>query len=188
MQIMLDTLKQWIDITDAEWQQFSAWCHKKQFTKGSILWEAGKIPEEVYFIEKGGVRVRVDAPDGKIHTLHFAFEGSFIADYSAFMRQQPAAQELEALEDTLCICLPRKAIEWGYATLKDGQKLGRLVAEGYFIYHDERILNQYIRTPAERYMQLSKTFPNIHNRAPQHMIASYLGITPVHLSRLKKQL
>jgi hypothetical protein len=84
------------------------------------------------------------------------------------------------------VVLPRPAIEWGYENLAEGQKMGRLIAEYYFIYQDERIKNMYIRTPKQRYDNITEVFPNIHNRAPQHMIASYLGVTPVHLSRLKK--
>jgi hypothetical protein len=64
--------------------------------------------------------------------------------------------------------------------------MGRLIAEFYFVYQDNRVRNMYARTAKERYDGISKIFPNIHHRVPQHMIASYLGITPVHLSRLKK--
>jgi hypothetical protein len=96
-------------------------------------------------------------------------------------------QTIQALEDTEVVVIPRSAIEWGYANLNEGDKFGRLVAEFYFIYHDNRIKNLYARTPKERYDTITEVFPNIHNRAPQHMIASYLGITPVHLSRLKKE-
>lgn len=70
--------------------------------------------------------------------------------------------------------------------MKEGNKLGRLIAEYYFLYKDARIANLYELSPKERYDSLTDTFPDIHNRAPQHMIASYLGITAVHLSRLKK--
>jgi hypothetical protein len=70
--------------------------------------------------------------------------------------------------------------------MEEGNKLGRLIAEYYFMYQDERINNRYIRTPKERYDLIETIFPNIHQRAPQHLIASYLGITPIHLSRLKK--
>ena len=83
--------------------------------------------------------------------------------------------------------LPRAAVEWGFQNMLEGQKLGRLIAEYYYIYQDQRIKNTYALTPKQRYDSISQVFPNINNRAPQHMIASYLGITPVHLSRLKKQ-
>jgi hypothetical protein len=91
------------------------------------------------------------------------------------------------LEETQVVVLPRSIIEWGYNNLIEGQKMGRLIAEYYFIYQDSRIKNLYIRTPKQRYDSITEVFPNIHNRVPQHMIASYLGITPIHLSRLKKR-
>jgi hypothetical protein len=94
---------------------------------------------------------------------------------------------LEALERTEAIVLPRTSIEWGYQHLEQGDRLGRLIAEYYFIYQDQRIYNLYSRTPKERYDAITEVFPDIHNRVPQHMIASYLGITSVHLSRLKKE-
>ena len=124
--------------------------------------------------------------EGVEHTIHFALENQFIADYSSFIRQQPSIYTLQAIEEMEVVVLPRSAIEWGYQNLQEGQKLGRLIAEFYFIYQDNRIKNSYSRTPKERYDTITEVFPNIHNRVPQHMIASYLGITSVHLSRLKK--
>ena len=124
--------------------------------------------------------------DGTEHTIHFALENQFIADYAAFILKQPSAYTLQALDETQVIILPRTAIEWGYQHLQQGDKLGRLIAEFYFIYQDNRIKNLYARTPKERYDSITDVFPNLHNRVPQHMIASYLGITPVHLSRLKR--
>ena len=118
--------------------------------------------------------------------MHFAFENQFIADYSAFLLKQPSLYTLQTEEETEVVVMPRAAIDWGYKNLKQGDRLGRLIAEFYFIYQDNRLKNLYARTPKERYDTITEVFPNIHNRVPQHMIASYLGITPVHLSRLKK--
>ncbi len=78
-------------------------------------------------------------------------ENQFIADYSNFIQQQPSIYTLQTLEETQVLILPRSAIEWGYKNLTDGQKMGRLIAEYYFIYQDDRIKNLYIRTPKERY-------------------------------------
>ena len=103
------------------------------------------------------------------------------------MLKRPSVYSLQALEDTSVIVMPRSIIEWGYQELREGDKLGRLIAEYYFFYQDTRIKNMFALTPKERYDSIAEVFPNIHNRVPQHMIASYLGITPVHLSRLKNQ-
>jgi CRP-like cAMP-binding protein len=124
--------------------------------------------------------------EGTEHTAHFALENQFIGDYGSFLQRKPSIYHLQALEAVEAVVMPRAAIEWGYQYLEQGDRLGRLIAEYYFIYLDNRIQNLYASDPAARYATIEQIFPNIHNRAPQHMIASYLGITPVHLSRLKK--
>lgn len=175
-----------ISITDEELETFLSLCRQKQFRRRELLSQPGMIPNEIFFINKGLVRVIVTDQTGFDHSIHFALENQFIADYSAFMLKQSSLYSLEAAEDTEAVVLPRSAIEWGYQHLTQGDKLGRLIAEFYFVYQDNRIKNLYARSPKERYDSITEVFPNIHNRVPQHMIASYLGITPVHLSRLKK--
>ena len=177
-----------IKISKEEAETFMSFCYRKSFKKRAILSDDDKFIEEVYFIEKGILRVKIVDLEGKEYTTHFAIENQFIADYNAFLTQEKSRYQLEAMEDTDVIVLPRKAIEWGYANMNEGQKLGRLIAEYYFVYLDTRIQHLYTLSPIERYNLMSEIFPNIHNRVAQHMIASYLGITPIHLSRIKKQL
>ena len=176
-----------IDISDKEEQEFITHCFTKKFKRNAFLSTPGTVPNEIFFICKGLVRVTITDKEGIEHCIHFALENQFIADYSCFILKSPSLYSLEALEETETVVLPRAAVEWGYKNLKQGDRLGRLIAEFYFIYQDNRIKNLYSRTPTERYDSITEVFPNIHNRVPQHMIASYLGITPVHLSRLKKQ-
>ena len=180
-------MKQMISITEDELDAFLDGCFAKTFKRKEIVSRPGVVPNEIFFINSGLFRIMIVDTEGNEHTIHFALENQFIADYSSFMLKEVSFQTIQALEDTEVVVLPRQAIEWGYANLKEGDRLGRLVAEYYFIYHDNRIKNLYARTPKERYNTITEVFPNIHNRVPQHMIASYLGITPVHLSRLKKE-
>ncbi|MBI1222991.1 MAG: cyclic nucleotide-binding domain-containing protein [Bacteroidetes bacterium] len=167
--------------------RFTSMLEIRKYKKRYILQPVGKIPNEVLFIHSGLIRVCLDDYSGKEHSIHFATESQFIADYSNFILNEPAVYRLEAMENLEVVVLPRAAIEWGYTHLQEGEKLGRMIAEFYFIYHDNRIRNQYMRTPKERYEAIQHVFPDIHQRVPQHMIASYLGITPIHLSRLKKE-
>ncbi len=186
MQQFRHAIQQMIAISNEEMEEFIRKCDVKSLKKHDILSKPGLVPHEVFFINQGILRVIVTDREGTEHTIHFALENQFIADYSSFIQQQPSLYTLQALEDMEVVVLPRAAIDWGYRNLSRGDKLGRLVAEYYFIYQDNRIKNLYARTPKERYDAIEEVFPNIHNRVPQHMIASYLGITPVHLSRLKK--
>lgn len=186
MQQLQTAIRQMIDISGPEMDAFLKDCYVKVFKRKAILSPPDRVPNEIFFVNRGIIRVSITDQDGTEYTIHFALENQFIADYSAFIQRIPSVQSLQAIEETEVVILPRSAIEWGYRNLKQGDKLGRLVAEFYFIYLDNRIKNTYARTPKERYDNITHVFPDIHNRAPQHMIASYLGITPVHLSRLKK--
>jgi len=177
-----------ISISDDEANLFLSKCRFQKFQPKDFLGKQGAVCNEIFFIIKGTTRSLIVDPNGEEHTIHFSLENQFICDYTSFMLQTPSTNSIQALEETETVVLPREAIEWGYAHLQQGDKLGRIIAEYYFIYFDTRLKNQYLFTPAQRYQNITKVFPNIHNRAPQHMIASYLGISPVHLSRLKKEL
>lgn len=186
MENLKSAISQMISLSEKEATQFMSECYHKKFKKKEILSEDDKIIDEVYFIEKGIIRVKINDLNGTEHTIHFAAENQFIADYRAFLTGEKSRYLLEAMEDTAIIVLPKNVIEWGYKHMKEGQKLGRLIAEYYFTYLDKRIEHLYTLTPIQRYHLMNELFENIHNRVPQHMIASYLGITPIHLSRIKK--
>ena len=186
MELIRQAIKRMINVSENELNEFLSQANTKIFKRQEILNDYNFTPNEIYFINKGIVRFLITDHDGTDHTIHFAMENQFIADYSCFMQKKPSIYTLQALEDTSVVVLPRSTIEWGYKHLTEGQKMGRLIAAYYFIYHDDRIKNMYTRTPKERYDVITDFFPNIHNRVPQHMIASYIGVSSVHLSRLKK--
>jgi hypothetical protein len=186
MEKIIQVIKQMITVSEDELNDFLSQAITKTFKRQEIISRPNYIPNEIFFINKGLIRVLITDNDGVEHTIHFALENQFIADYSNFIQTQPSIYSLQTLEETEVVILPRTTIEWGYKNLTEGQKMGRLIAEYYFIYQDDRIKNLYVRTPKQRYDSITDVFPNIHNRVPQHMIASYLGITPIHLSRLKK--
>jgi len=186
MEQIRQVMKQMINISEDELNDFLSQTVTKTFKRQETVSRPNAIPNEIFFIQKGIIRVLITDNEGTEHTIHFALENQFISDYSNFIQKQPSFYSLQTLEETQVVILPRSAVEWGYKNLAEGQKMGRLIAEFYFIYQDDRIKNMYIRTPKQRYDSIADVFTNIHNRVPQHMIASYLGITPIHLSRLKK--
>lgn len=187
MELLKAAISEMISISESEAESFMSMCYRRAFKKKEVFSEDYKIIDEVYFIEKGIIRVKIYDLNGSEHTIHFAIENQFIADYRAFLTREKSRYQLEAMEPTDVIVLPKEAIEWGYEHMEHGEKLGRLIAEYYFTYLDRRIEHLYTLSPLERYELMNQIFPNIHNRVPQHMIASYLGITPIHLSRIKGQ-
>lgn len=186
MELLQVAIRQMINISENEMSGLLRECYSRKFQPKEFLSKQDQISNDIFFITKRITRSTIIDHAGEEHTIHFSLEHQFIADYSSFMLQAPANNNIQAIEETSVIVMPRTAIEWGYANLQQGDKMGRLIAEYYFIYFDNRLKNQYAFTPALRYENISQVFPNIHHRVPQHMIASYLGISPVHLSRLKK--
>lgn len=175
-----------IEITESEMQSMLSGCYVRTFPPKALLSRQGEISNDIFFILSGITRSLIQDSQGNEHTIHFSLEHQFIADYSSFLSKAPATNSVQAIEATQVVVMPRSTIEWGYRNLKQGDKLGRIIAEYYFVYFDNWLKNQYIYSPSERYDNISRIFPNIHNRVPQHMIASYLGVSPVHLSRLKR--
>lgn len=161
-------------------------CGVRRVKRRSYLGRSGDVVDEVYYIHQGLVRVVLVDPGGTEHTSHLAYEGRLFAEYTAYLTRTPAVYELQALEDTEVVVMPRAAIEWGYAHMRGGERLGRLVAEQYFVYLDQRVRGLLTVPPQQRYAELTRLFPDVHARVPQHMLASYLGITPEYLSRMKR--
>lgn len=187
----MDQLKAYIhsliQVSDAELEDFVKQCRIKQFKRKDWVQLANAVPQNTYFINKGLVRFFITDNEGREHSTHFSMEAQFTGDYASFLLVIPSLYAIQALEDTELVVIPRKAVLWGYSHMQEGDRLGRLIAESFFVYQDARIRNRYVRKPKARYDAIAQLFPDIHNRVPQHMIASFLGITPVHLSRLKKQ-
>jgi len=146
----------------------------RQCRKGSYLLEESKIASAIFFINKGITRNLSILPDGTEFTQYFSLENTFITEYASFLNRAPAIYSIQCIEQ-------------GYIHIREGNKLGRLIAENYFTQFVKNAYERQTKTLMQQYETLDVYFPGIHRRVPQHMIASYLGITPVHLSRLKSK-
>jgi len=140
-----------IDASDQELNDFFGLCITQKFERSEIIGRPGIVPNEIFFINRGLIRVIVTDKGGVEHSLNFALENQFIADYAAFILKPPSLYTIQTQEYTDVVVLPRAAVDWGYKNLRQGDRLGRLIAEFYFIYQDNRINNLYSRTPKERY-------------------------------------
>lgn len=180
-------IEQLIDLNEEEWLYYSSHLKIKTYKKNEFVLNAGKRCNEVFFINSGLLRVFFTDKDGNEATFHFSMENDFASDYESFLLRKPSKYYIQAMENTEIIVMSHWLVNDGYQKLKNGEKLGRQLAEKYFIIFSNKIQSIYTQTPLERYKQMSEQFPGILQRIPQHYIASYLNITPVHLSRLKKE-
>jgi CRP-like cAMP-binding protein len=174
-----------ISITTEETNAFSSVLKIKNYQKKEFLLEQGSVCREIFFINSGLTRNLITNTNGKEITTHFTLENKFATEYASFLTQRPASCSIQALETVEAVVITKEVLQYGYEHIREGNKLGRLLAEHYFMLITDKVEEIYAEDILRRLDKLNDKFPDIDQRVPQHMIASFLGITPVHLSRLK---
>ena len=175
-------------LIDTDFDQLIQYCEYIHFQKGDVVMKAVEKPNCIYFIYKGIVRNYIYKMDGSISLYSFRMENKLITGYALynFKDEYRAKMNVECLEGCEMISIPLEAIKYMEEHSKAAHQVARFLAEEHALELVNYIIDIDTKSLIERYDSLEKNFPNIHQRVPQHMIASYLGITPVHLSNVKK--
>lgn len=176
-----------VEPTEEEWADMTQCFSIKTIPKNSFLLEAGKVCQKMNFINSGMCR-SFQLKDGKEITNNFFFEGSLIADYSSFITQKPSFQYIQTLEETEVVYFSYESMQHYYEKYFTMQKFGRLIAEKIILNINQRERDFLLFSPKERYLNLIKKRPKVILNLPQIYVASYLGITPEYLSRLRREL
>lgn len=164
-------------------------CDLQSFAKGRDLLRQGEVAGHVFFVVAGLLRYYfTDAETGEERTGQFFDEKRFFTDAASFLVQAPATQAIQALEDTLVLRIPRAALYQAYAQDHAVERFGRLMVEEALIGSQRRAANLLTLGPDERYRTFMRTRPEVARRVPQYLIASYLGLTPEGLSRIRGRL
>lgn len=152
----------------------------------AILLEEGKVAEKLYLIRKGCLRLFF-YNEGKDITFQFFFEGDFVASFDSLYKRSPSLFYLESIEPTELTAIRREDF---YNLINNNLSFRQLYEEKLidrFHAYQQLFLSRIKNTPQRRYEELLKEYPNIIQRVPQYYIASYLGITPVSLSRIRNR-
>jgi len=180
-------ISQFIKMDEAEWMVNERLLTKRILKKGDYLIRAGEVCNLVSFINKGGFRAFMEI-NGEDRSNYFAFENEYITDYKSFLTRQPSVGSIQVIEDAEVIELNYDDMQYCYERISAWQKFGRLIAEYVFIGVSQRAADLLFKTPEQLYLALLKDKRKLLDRVPQHQIASYLGIQPESLSRLRKRL
>jgi len=180
-------LFEFIDLTESEWLVFSESFIVKHYKKGEYLLKADDLCDYVGFIDKGFFTFFY-LIEGVQHIRGFFFPNEFISNYSCFLLENKSKFNIQALEDSSVTLIHRDALFRLYEKLPKVQELSRNIVENLYIEVSEKYESFFLKTAEERYLELINSRPTIIQRIPQYMIASYLGITPEGLSRIRKRL
>lgn len=152
----------------------------------TVLLEEGKVADRLYLIRKGCLRLFF-YNEGKDITFQFFFEGDFVASFDSMHKRAPSLFGLESIEPSELAVIGRKEF---YSLINSNLQARQLYEEKLidrFRAYQQLFLSRIKNTPQQRYEELLKEYPAIIQRVPQHYIASYLGITPVSLSRIRNR-
>lgn len=178
---------QLVSFTREEKQIIESYFSVRQLPKKFTLIKTGKIARELYFINKGLLRLYYTKETEDITAFIFR-EHLFASSYDSFLRQAPSIQGLDTLEDSELLVITFDDLNTLYKKVPRMETLARKIAEQRFI-NAQLILSSYILdSPEERWKKFEATNGDLLLRVSHHMIASFLGITPVSLSRIRKRL
>ena len=159
-----------------------------ELSKGDFLIKQGKVCDQVAFVVSGKLRNFYIDDAGNEVTCFFVTADSFVSAFTSFLTNTPTHENITALEDTVLRVISKKDIEELSVLIPKMQIFRRIIAENLFIIMEKRIMMLQSQSAHERYEKMLKENPEILLSVPLQYTASFLGITPQHVSRLRKEL
>lgn len=184
---LINYISKYIKLSEEEEQAIGELITVKHFRKGTILLKEGELAIEGYFVIKGCIR-QYYLVDGEEKTTAFYTDEQSVPSVSNPDKVSPSPSYLACVEDTMAaICYPDRAMEM-FQKYPRFESVCLLIAEEDLSKAQESLASFVTCTPEERYLNLLKNRPDLVNRVPQYQLASYLGIKPETLSRIRKRI
>ncbi|MCT4458266.1 Crp/Fnr family transcriptional regulator [Lactiplantibacillus paraplantarum] len=169
------------------WDQLQGYFYLKQVPAHTLLLSEGTVATNLYLIVHGSLRMW-RTTDQQETTLQFFFENQPVASFESFYLDHPSDSSIETLESTTLLVLSKTNFDHIRQLFPEFEiSLNRWLCERFIAYR-QRVYTQLEKTPTGRYQALVADNPDVLERVPLHEIATYLGITPVSLSRIRSKL
>lgn len=176
-----------IQLSEPEWSFIASHFHQHVFAKGAVITQQGALENYLSFVERGAIRFYIPGDEPEL-TFNFSFDREFTCAYDSFLTRTPSEYALQALTKTVVWRIAYEDLQRVYAETQVGNYLGRFASEQLFLTKSKRELSLLKLSATERYLQLFTEQPQILKQVPLKYVASYLGITPQGLSRIRRQI
>lgn len=174
-------------MTENDWQIFSSKLIRKELPKKHLLLKTGQTEKYLSFVENGIIRFYIPKEENDL-TFTFIFDNGFVSAYDSFLTRQPSTYNVETLTQTIIWQLSFDDLQIIYNETEIGSTIGRKSAEDLFLKKSKRELSLLTQTAEQRYLNLFTEQPHLLQFIPLKYIASYIGITPQALSRIRKRI
>ena len=186
--LIKNILERNIHLTSEEIKILQSKFTHKHFRKHQYILQQGELSRFENFIVTGLTRTYEVDEKGQEHILQFGMEDWWIGDMYSFLSGKPSAFNIDCLEDTEVLRITKPNLELLYSEVPKMNQYFRLLLEKALIATNQRIIASLRKTAAERYLEFLEKYPRIDQRVSNHQIASFLGITPQSLSRVRRDL
>jgi CRP-like cAMP-binding protein len=187
-EVFFEKFSEKVPLTREDEEHIKAYLMPKKIRKKQYLLQEGDVCKAIAFVEKGALRSYTLHESGSEHIFQFALEGWLISDLFSFLTGEPATYNIDALEDSELVLISKTAHQELLQKVQKYETYIRLQVTGAYIALQRRITSVNSLTLEERYRNLTQLCPDIIQRVPQHMIASYMGLTPETLSRVRRKM
>jgi CRP-like cAMP-binding protein len=184
---LLDSIQNLITLTPSEAEFVKSLFKEKVYKKGDFFLAEGQICKQVGFVAKGLMRYYINH-DGEEKTYAFSQENNYVCNYESFLPQSPSSKIIQALEDCNVLVISHADLQVLYANVREGERFGRIAIETVFIQLLKDITSFYTETPELRYQRFIENHADLQQRVSQYHIASFVGVKPQSLSRIRKRI
>ena len=177
-----------ISVTEEEFNYCKTLFVPRKLRKKQFLMQEGDVCKYQAFVQTGMLRLYTVDEKGIEHIMQFSPEGWWVADLSSYITGHPSSFNIEALEDADLLLLSKPEWDKLMNTFPKFEHYFRIIIQNHLIATQNRLMQSITETAEEKYLRFVEMYPQCLQRIPQHMIASYLGITKETLSRLRKNM
>jgi CRP-like cAMP-binding protein len=186
--LLSKNLKRHIILDKGEFNILFKSMKRKEVSRKEFLIQSGDVAKNTYFITKGLLRLYQIKENGIEKTALFAKEEWWVSDLYSFYSQKPAIHFLQAMEKSEVLVLSKHKLEELFHQIPKLERFFRIIQQNAFISQNERIMDMLTKSAELRYLKFIEKYPKAELRIPQKEIASYLGLTPEFLSKMKKKI
>ena len=187
MNRLIENIEKYVPISQEEKELLFELFTEMHVSKNDKILCEGEVCKYLFFVSKGLFRHTISDENSE-QTIHFSSQDSFICDFNSFTANIASFKNIEALEDSLVFKISKQNLETFYEKVKYGERFGRLLVENVFNETIKHIYSLKNNSPEERYEYFVRNFRDIHQKIPQYYVASYIGVTPQSLSRIRKRI
>jgi CRP-like cAMP-binding protein len=187
IQSLLQVIESYIPVSPQEKELIAALFKEKTYEKGAFFLSEGEICRQVGFLTKGLVRYYIN-DDGEDKTYGFGKENEFVCNYESFVPRAPSMQIIQALEPSEMLVISYDDLQKFFTHIQYGERFGRVIIEQVFIQTLKDRNSFYTDDPESRYEKFLQLHPDLQQRLSQYYIASFVGIKPQSLSRIRKRI